>query len=84
MPSSFSRFDLSSLASCPSSPSSQGVAEFKALYQKQTGIELSDQQALTASTHLLHLLFFGMTPLSEERSDLGWANSQQFVPENAL
>lgn len=47
-------------------PSPQGVAEFKALYLKHTGVELSDQQALSASTHLLHLLFFGMTPLPQE------------------
>jgi len=59
------------------------VAEFKALYQEQTGVELSDQQALTASTHLLHLLFFGMTPLSEERSDSERSDSQQSAPENA-
>lgn len=57
----------SSLLGCPATPSPQGVAEFKALYLKHTGVELSDQQALTASTHLLHLLFFGMTPLPQER-----------------
>lgn len=54
---------------CPSSPSPQGVEEFKALYLERFGVELSDQDALDASTHLLHLLFFGLTPLPPDLPD---------------
>jgi hypothetical protein len=56
----------STLFGCPASPSPQGVEEFKALYLKHYGVTLNDQDALEAATRLLHLLYFGLTPLPGE------------------
>lgn len=46
-------------------PSREGVSEFQALYRQAYGIELSETQALEGATLLLHLIFFGLTPLPD-------------------
>ena len=47
-------------------PNAEEVDEFKVLYKKQTGVELTEQEAREAATILVHLFFiqhYGIHPL---------------------
>jgi hypothetical protein len=57
--------------------SSEELEEFKAIYKKQFGIDLPDQDALEKATKLLTLVNAVYRPMTEKEYDTVWKRREE-------
>lgn len=58
--------------------SQEALEEFKAIYKKQFGIDLSDQDALEKATKLLTLMKLVYKPMTKEEYDMVQKRRKEF------